>query len=103
MSYRIALTDGFEADLAMLRVRDRRIVEDSVKRQLRDEPAEESGQRKLLHPRPTEPWPDGWPAPIWQLRVGEFRVWYDVDEGDRVVRLLGLGHKGRRRTKETLP
>lgn len=40
--------------------------------------------------------------PVWQLRVGEFRVIYDVDPRARVVVVRAVVHKGNKTTGEIL-
>lgn len=39
---------------------------------------------------------------VWQLRVGDFRVFYDVDEARREVVVRAIRRKGRKTTKEVL-
>jgi mRNA-degrading endonuclease RelE of RelBE toxin-antitoxin system len=39
---------------------------------------------------------------VWQLRVGDFRVFYDVDEDREQVIIRAIRRKGRRSTKEIL-
>jgi len=40
--------------------------------------------------------------PVWQLRVGEFRVFYDVDEEQEAVIVRAVRWKGRKITEEIL-
>ena len=58
---------------------------DAVKVQLQYEPLRETRKRKQLRPNPLAP---------WELRVGELRVFYEVDarEAD-LVNVLALGIK----------
>lgn len=46
--------------------------------------AEETRNRKLLRENPVAD---------WELRVGRFRVFYEVDAGRRIVRILAVGVK----------
>jgi mRNA-degrading endonuclease RelE of RelBE toxin-antitoxin system len=39
---------------------------------------------------------------VWQLRVGQFRVFYDVDADIQHVFVRAVGLKGRKGTKEIL-
>jgi len=39
---------------------------------------------------------------VWELRVGEYRVFYDVDSDRSVVIVQAVRRKGRRTTGETL-
>lgn len=41
-------------------------------------------------------------VPVWGLRVGEYRVFYDVDEEAQLVRVRAVRRKGRRTTEEIL-
>ena len=38
----------------------------------------------------------------WQLRVGEFRIFYTVDAESRTVTVLKIREKGRKTTEEIL-
>jgi mRNA-degrading endonuclease RelE of RelBE toxin-antitoxin system len=40
--------------------------------------------------------------PVWQLRVGDWRVFYDVDEDAKSVVVRAVRKKGRKLTEETL-
>jgi mRNA-degrading endonuclease RelE of RelBE toxin-antitoxin system len=40
--------------------------------------------------------------PVWQLRVGDLRVFYDVDESTRVVIVRAVRRKEIKRTEEIL-
>jgi len=40
--------------------------------------------------------------PVWQLRVGDFRVFYDVDEQQQEVIVRAIRRKGSKTTKEIL-
>ena len=45
---------------------------------------EETRNRKLLRDNPVAD---------WELRVGEFRVFYEVDVDEHRVRIVAVGHK----------
>jgi mRNA-degrading endonuclease RelE of RelBE toxin-antitoxin system len=74
----------------------RRIL-DEVDAQLAWEPMKPSRSRKLLRPRGASA---GEGAPIWQLRVGAYRVFYDVDPERRQIVVMSVRRKGRRTTEE---
>jgi mRNA-degrading endonuclease RelE of RelBE toxin-antitoxin system len=38
--------------------------------------------------------------PVWELRVGEYRVFYDVDEESRQVMVRAVRRKGAKTTEE---
>lgn len=83
-------------DLADLRVYDARRVIDELGEQLRFAPLAETRRRKALRGPP--PWDAERPA--WELRVGEFRVFYDVDPRERRVVVRRVRRKGRSRSEE---
>jgi mRNA-degrading endonuclease RelE of RelBE toxin-antitoxin system len=58
-----------------------------------------SRRRKLLEGL-VPPWDSV--HPVWQLRVGDFRVFYDVDERARKVIVRAVRRKGTKRTEEIL-
>lgn len=63
-------------------------------------PTVRTNRRKPL-PNLAHPW-EAVP-PIWELRVGEYRVFYDVSEVDHIVRVLAVRHKPPgKRTEEIL-
>jgi mRNA-degrading endonuclease RelE of RelBE toxin-antitoxin system len=70
-------------DLAELRAADRKRILDRIEQQLLHQPTKETRHKKIilgLKPH----WEHE--EPVWQLRVGQFRVFYDVnDETDRVT------------------
>lgn len=71
-----------EKDLKKMPARDRRIVLDAIEVKLSSEPAIATRNRKLLM-NLVPPWVAE--PPIWELRVGKYRVFYDVSEADHTV------------------
>jgi len=63
----------------------RRQVEQAIKKQLRHEPTKMTKNRKCLRSVVAgfeyEP-------PLWELRIGEWRVFYDVEEDHVIIRAL---------------
>ena len=83
--------------LAAIRASDRNRVLDEMMKQLRHEPSAPTARRKqLLGVVPSFEHVQ----PVWQLRVGDFRVIYDVDESNDTVIVRAVLRKGRRTTKE---
>jgi mRNA-degrading endonuclease RelE of RelBE toxin-antitoxin system len=82
--YRIELTSEALEDLASLRNLDLRRVVDEIEVHLRDEPTRETRKRKRLRPNQLAE---------WELRVEDFRVFYDVFLEDSVVKVLAVGSK----------
>ena len=65
------------------------MIADTVEEQLSHEPAVETRNRKLMRPNPVA---------SWELRIGDFRVYYDVMiEPDPVVNVLAIGIKSHNR------
>jgi mRNA-degrading endonuclease RelE of RelBE toxin-antitoxin system len=85
VAYRIRFAESAAEHFAQLTARQQATVLDAVKVQLRYEPLRETRKRKQLRPNPLAP---------WELRVGELRVFYEVDvrEAD-LVNILALGIK----------
>jgi mRNA-degrading endonuclease RelE of RelBE toxin-antitoxin system len=97
--FEILVTSGAEADLRGLKARDRRIVVEAIEDQLAREPRTPTRNRKeLVGLRP--PW-DAVP-PVWELRVGDFRVFYDVDAGEERVWVRAVLRKPPHRTTEDI-
>jgi mRNA-degrading endonuclease RelE of RelBE toxin-antitoxin system len=68
----------------------RRTIDREIQERLRESPCRQTKNRKLLENAPAtfehEP-------PLWELRVGSFRVFYDVDEADQVVFIRAVREK----------
>ena len=60
------------------------LVVDQVDEQLTHEPTVPTRKRKLLRPNSIAP---------WELRLGSVRVFYDVQEPDRLVKIAAVGIK----------
>ncbi len=84
MPFQIEYTQAARDQLLALAATDRGRIVDSVRLQLRDEPLVETRNRKLLRPNPIA---------RWELRVGDFRVFYEVDLKDGTVEVLAVGIK----------
>ncbi len=81
--YSLEYTEGITDDLKELRARDRKRILDKIEEQLQHTPSEETRNRKILVGL-KPPWEHE--EPVWELRIGKYRVFYDVDEaGQRVV------------------
>ena len=86
-------------DLDALRAADRRTSLDDIQRKLTQEPTRPTKHvkqlRKLLPPFEHAP-------PIWQLRIGDYRVFYDVDDARRVVFVRAVRRKPPHTTTEQI-
>ena len=88
--YAIEFSEGVKEDIKRLRGYDSRIILEAIETQLTHTPHVETKHRKLL--RNLVP-PFEAIAPIWQLRVGAFRVFYDVNEEERRVSVRAIRRK----------
>jgi mRNA-degrading endonuclease RelE of RelBE toxin-antitoxin system len=86
--YRIRVTAGAETDLRWFSVYARRIILDGLEVHLQYLPTQGTRRIKQLGPNPVAG---------WELRLGDFRVLYDVDETERVVTVQVIGEKERDR------
>ena len=97
--YEIRFAAGVVGDLKKLRAGERRRILDEVQRKLSHEPGRPTKHIKQL--RNLVP-PFGTVPPIWQLRIGDHRVFYDVDEGERRVFVRAVRRKPPHRTTEDI-
>jgi mRNA-degrading endonuclease RelE of RelBE toxin-antitoxin system len=80
--FEIRFAAGVERDLRNLRIYYRNQILDAIEEQLLHEPDIKTKNRKLLATL-IPPWQTV--APIWELRVGEYRVFYDVSPAEAIV------------------
>lgn len=97
--FEIFVAEGVKEDLRALRAYDRRIVLDAIEAQLTHAPTVSTKRRKLL--RNLTPPFDAIP-PIWQLRVGTFRVFYDVEEVAHRVYVRAIRRKAAHQQTEEI-
>jgi mRNA-degrading endonuclease RelE of RelBE toxin-antitoxin system len=97
--YRIEISRSAEDDLSALRAYDRATVARGILEQLSQEPTATTRNRKILegHEVPFEAVP-----PIWELRVGTYRVFYDVNVQEEVVFVRAIRHKPPHKTTEEI-
>ncbi len=97
--YDIQFARGAEQDLKKLSAFHRGVILDAIERQLAVEPIKPSRNRKVLiglvPPWTAEP-------PVWELRVGDYRVFYDVADDERVVYIRAIREKPAGRTTEEI-
>jgi mRNA-degrading endonuclease RelE of RelBE toxin-antitoxin system len=95
--YEIRFAAGVASDLEKLRARDRRRILDEIQQRLSQEPTRPTKHikqlRKLVPPFEAVP-------PIWQLRTGDHRVFYDVDTARKQVFVRAVRRKPSHRTTE---
>jgi len=98
--FAIEFSEGAFEDLAGVRPFERRRMLETIEAQLGDLPTRESRNRKQLRGLvpPFEAVP-----PIWELRIGNYRVFYDVDEEEHRVYVRAIRRKlPHKRTEEIL-
>jgi len=88
MSFKIDFSPEAVEHLKNLATRERAIIFDQIEIQLAHEPDVETRRRKPLRSNPFFP---------WELRVGDLRVFYDVDIETEYVIVLAIGRKVRNR------
>jgi mRNA-degrading endonuclease RelE of RelBE toxin-antitoxin system len=89
MAYRIEFSPIVDEHLRALSARRQSIVLDAVDKQLPYQPTIETKNRKPMRPNPIAP---------WELRIGNLRVYYDVEEGPEptvYVRAVGIKERNR--------
>ena len=98
--HHVRLAKGVEQDLRKIPVFHRNRILDAIETQLTKTPDTPTRNRKLLENLIT-PWEAV--SPIWELRVGEYRVFYDVSEEEAVVHIRTIRRKPRgKRTEDIL-
>ena len=97
--YAIEYDEDVVDDLDDLRAHQRERILDEIEVQLFHQPTQQSRNRKRL-PGLKPPWEQV--EPVWELRVGEFRVFYDVDETAGIVKIRAIRHKPPHKTTEEI-
>ena len=91
MPYQIIFSRVAETHLQTFAVRDRRIILEEIIEQLPYQAALETRNRKPMRPNPLA---------SWELRLGNFRVYYDIEEEpEPVVEIIAIGVKERDRVR----
>ncbi len=84
MPYEVRFSRDAEVHLGRLIARDRNILLDAIELQPTHQPHVPTRHRKLLRENPLAD---------WELRVGEYRVFDEIDDGPGVVMVLAIGVK----------
>jgi mRNA-degrading endonuclease RelE of RelBE toxin-antitoxin system len=82
--FKVEFSDEAKLDLFYYSASERKIVTSGIRNQLLHQPLVPTRNRKLLRVNPVA---------SWELRIGEFRVFYEVDEGALTVTVVAVGHK----------
>jgi mRNA-degrading endonuclease RelE of RelBE toxin-antitoxin system len=99
--FAVKYTQSALGDLRLLDARWRARILDEVDRHLIREPAVASRARKLIDLAPPADVTDA-VQPFWQLRIDHLRVFYNVYEEPREVRVWGVRAKPPEHTTETV-
>ncbi|MBN2578079.1 MAG: type II toxin-antitoxin system RelE/ParE family toxin [Pirellulales bacterium] len=83
MKFEVVFIPTAVEDLDYYEVREQKIILDGIDKFLTSDANIETKRRKQLRPNPLAP---------WALRIGDYRVFYEV-ETEGVVRVLAVGHK----------
>ncbi len=97
--YDIDYAAGVAEDLAALRAFERARILNEIEEQLTEQPTQETRNKKLL-PGLKPPWDQE--LPVWELRAGEYRVFYDVDDAERLVTVRAIRRKPPHATTEEI-
>jgi mRNA-degrading endonuclease RelE of RelBE toxin-antitoxin system len=90
MPYEIVVHELAVGELESLRTFDQRRLIAEIRQQLTDQPGVATRRRKCLVDLSPSFEHE---APVWQLRVGDFRVFYDVDDEGRRVHVRAVRRK----------
>jgi mRNA-degrading endonuclease RelE of RelBE toxin-antitoxin system len=86
MAFRIDFSPEADDHIAALTAHQRARLLDEILLQLLDQPMIETRRRKRMRPNPVAE---------YRLRVGDLRVYYDVDEAEGLVLVKAVGVKVR--------
>ena len=84
VAYRIEYTDSAIDDIAYFKKYERVVIVTAIEEQLTHEPIREVRNRKPMEPNALA---------RWEVRVGTYRIFYDVEVIDRVVLIKAVGWK----------
>lgn len=98
-SFIIAYAEDVSEDLASLRAFERKRILNEIEKQLTYDATRVSKNRKMLVGL-VPPWE--YVEPVWELRVGEHRIFYDVDEEKSIVIIRAVRYKPPHKTTEEI-
>ena len=97
--YRILFSAGVEQDLRNIQPFHRNRILDQIEESLTHQPTVPSRNRKLLV-NLLPPWEAT--SVVWELRSGDHRIFYDVDEAKQVVKIRAIRKKPPGKTTEEI-
>src|SRR5262245_27744355 len=84
MPFEIEFSTDAERHLKQFNARERKVILDTIEQQLSQQPNVPTRNRKLLRANPLA---------AWELRVQDFRVFYNIDEEQVLVIVVAIGEK----------
>jgi mRNA-degrading endonuclease RelE of RelBE toxin-antitoxin system len=90
MPYAIDIRDAALGELQAIKSFYRRRIVDSIDQQLVHQPNVETKNRKILRGFQSDFEHE---EPVWELRVGQYRVYYDVNEESKAVVVRAVREK----------
>src|SRR5260370_31595423 len=84
MEFEIQFSPHAREHVKALRKRDQQIILEAISVNLQHQPDIQTRNRKRLEENPLAP---------WELRIGDFRVFYDVDLTKSLVVIVAVGKK----------
>src|SRR2546423_493014 len=84
MPFDIEFSPNARDHLKALRKRDQKIIIEAISVQLTHQPGEPTRQRKKLEENDLAP---------WELRIGNWRVFYDIVPDEELVIIVAVGQK----------
>jgi mRNA-degrading endonuclease RelE of RelBE toxin-antitoxin system len=100
MAHQIELTQDAETELDRIKKHERNKIIDEMDKQLLYEPTVSTKNRKCLG---TVEAGFEYEPPLWELRVDEYRVFYDVKKESEIVNVRAIRRKlAKQRTKDIL-
>ena len=84
MNYQIEITYDATIDMTFFEVYERKIIIAGIKEQLTYEPLKETKNRKKLRDNPVA---------TWELRINNYRVFYEVNNNVVTVTVVSIGMK----------
>jgi mRNA-degrading endonuclease RelE of RelBE toxin-antitoxin system len=84
MRFILDFTDSALEDLGFFKKYEQTVILDQMDLQLRYEPTTETRNRKPLEPNALG---------AWEVRIGVYRVFYDMDAAEATVKVKAIGYK----------
>jgi mRNA-degrading endonuclease RelE of RelBE toxin-antitoxin system len=97
--YQIRIVPEAQDELICIPAYYRRTIEDGIESHLRSEPCKSSKNCKKLEPLVAQ---FAYEPPLWELRIGEWRVFYDVDEEAKKVFIRAVRKKPKGKKTEEI-